>query len=587
MLKNRVPINRETWNHFIAYVKAFVSSPQAGGKAKGLSALLIAFLFAINGLNVVNSYVGRDFMTAIENRNHAKFIYEALLYIAVFGASTLLAGLYRFTEETLGLLWRKWATQRAIVTYANRRVYFRLKMAGEIENPDQRIAEDIRAFTTTTISFVLMLLNASFTVIAFTGVLWSISPLLFVVAILYAAAGSLVIYYIGHPLVRLNFDQLDKEAKFRASLIHLRENAESIALCRREGRLVRILSRNLTDLTDNFRRLIRTNRNVNFASTGYNWMIQIIPALIIAPLFIQGKVSFGVITQSAIAFTHLLGAFSLIITQFQSISSFTAVLARLTSLINLSEQASVAEKGISAAPKDDGRVAYKGLTLRAIHSDRVLIRDLSFTIPRGKNVLVVGPDETARMALFRATAGLWPASEGQIFRPRLEEILFLTERPYLPPGTLRELFMRPWAEEGRADARDPEDNEFPELRIMDALWALEMEDTLKRFGGWDKPHSWESALTLTEQQLLGVARLLVSRPQFAYLDKPSSTFSPEQTRWILTHLKERSISYVVFEESPRSLKGYDVLLELEKTGYWTWSPIEGGQPVEKSYDVAV
>jgi putative ATP-binding cassette transporter len=587
MLRKKVPINRETWNHFIAYVKAFTTSKPAGRKAKWLGALLIAFLFAINGLNVVNSYVGRDFMTAIENRNHAKFIYEALLYIAVFGASTLLAGLYRFTEEALGLLWRKWATQRAIVTYANRRVYFRLKMAEEIENPDQRIAEDIRSFTTTTISFVLMLLNASFTVIAFTGVLWSISPLLFLVAILYAAVGSLVISLIGHPLVHLNFDQLDKEAKFRSSLIHLRENAESIALCRREGRLVRILSRNLNDLTDNFRRIIRTNRNVNFASTGYNWMIQIIPALIIAPLFIQGKVSFGVITQSAIAFTQLLGAFSLIITQFQSISSFTAVLARLTSLINLSEQARVAEKEVSAAPQGDGQVAYKGVTLRAIRSDRVLIRDLSLTIPRGKNVLVVGPDERARMALFRATAGLWPASEGQIIRPRLEQILFLTERPYLPSGTLRELFMRPWAEEGRADDRDPEDNEFPEIRIMDALRALKMEGTLKRFGGWDTPHTWESALTLTEQQLLGVARLLVARPLFAFLDKPSSTFSPEQTRWVLDHLKERSISYVVFEESADNAGGYDVLLELEKTGYWTCSPIEGDQPVGKSYDLAV
>jgi putative ATP-binding cassette transporter len=587
MLKKKVPINHETWNRFIECVKAFATSKQAGGKAKWLSALLIGFLFAINGLNVLNSYVGRDFMTAIENRNRAEFLFQALLYVGVFGASTLVASLYRFTEESLGLLWRKWASQRAIVTYANKRVYFRLKMAGEIENPDQRIAEDIRACTVTTISFVLMLLNASFTVIAFTGVLWSISPLLFCVAVLYAAAGSFVIYVIGHPLVRLNFDQLDKEAKFRASLIHLRENAESVALCRREGRLIRILSRNLNDLTDNFRHIIRTNRNVNFASTGYNWLIQLIPALIIAPLFIDGKVPFGVITQSAIAFTHLLGAFSLIITQFQSISSFTAVLARLTALIDSSERARTVEKEASAVPKDDEQIAYKGLTLRAIRSDRVLIRELSLTIPQGKNLLVVGPDETARMALFRATAGLWPGSEGKIIRPRLEQVLFLTERPYLPPGTLRELFMRPWAEEGHPDDRDPEDNEFPEVSMLEALRTLEIEAVLKRFGGWDTLQTWESALTLTEQQLLVVARLLVAHPKFAFLDKPSSTLSPEQLRWVSGLLKERSISYVIFEESASNLDFCDLLLELEKTGYWTGSPIEDGQPVEKSYNVAI
>jgi putative ATP-binding cassette transporter len=587
MLTKKVPITRETWDRFIQCVKAFVTSQQAGGKAKWLSALLIAFLFGINGLNVLNSYVGRDFMTAIENRNQAEFLFQALLYIGVFGASTVVAGIYRFTEERLGLLWREWATQQAILGYSNRRVYFRLKMAGEIENPDQRIAEDIRACTATTISFVLLLLNASFTVIAFTGVLWSISPLLLLVAVLYAAVGSFVIYAIGHPLIRLNFDQLDKEAKFRSSLIHLRENAESIALCRREGRLIRILSRNLKDLTDNFHRIIRTNRNVNFSSTGYNWLIQLIPALIIAPLFIDGKVPFGVITQSAIAFTHLLGAFSLIITQFQSISSFTAVLARLTSLMDSNERARAAEKKASAVPKDDGLVAYKGLTLRALRSDRTLIRELSLTIPQGKNVLVVGPDETARMALFRATAGLWPTSEGHIVRPRLEHILFLTERPYLPPGTLRELFMRPWAEEGHPDDRDPEDNEFPEIRILDALRTLEIETMLKRFGGWDTQQTWESHLTLTEQQLLVVARLLVAHPRFAFLDKPSSTLSQEQILWILGLLKERSITYVVLEESAGNLEGCDLLLELEKTGYWTCSPIEDGQPVGKSYDMAV
>jgi putative ATP-binding cassette transporter len=460
-------------------------------------------------------------------------------------------------------------------------------MTGEIENPDQRITEDIRAFTVTTISFVLMLLNASFTVIAFTGVLWSISPLLFCVAVLYAAVGSFVIYVIGHPLVRLNFDQLDKEAKFRASLIHLRENAESVALCQREGRLIRILSRNLTDLTDNFRRIIRTNRNVNFASTGYNWLIQIIPALIIAPLFIDGKVPFGVITQSAIAFTHLLGAFSLIIDLFQSISSFAAVLTRLTALIDLSEKARAEEKQASALPKEDAQMAYKGLTLRAIRSDRVLIRDLSYTIPQGKNVLVVGPDETAKMALFRATAGLWPAIERQILRPRSDKILFLTERPYLPPGTLRELFMRPWAETGHPDDRNPEDNEYPEMKIREALRTLELESILKRFGGWDTQQTWESVLTLTEQQLLVAARLLVAHPRFAFLDKPSSTLSPEQTRWVLDLLKERSISYVIFEETAAIPECCDFLLELEKTGYWSCSPLENGQPLGKTYDVAI
>jgi vitamin B12/bleomycin/antimicrobial peptide transport system ATP-binding/permease protein len=580
-------INRETWNCFVRFVKTFVASKEVGGKAKWLTALLIAFLFGINGLNVLNSYVGRDFMTAIEDRNRSVFILQALLYLGVFAASTLVATIYRFTEERLGLLWRRWATGQLIVGYADKRVYYRLKTIGELENPDQRIAEDVRACTATTISFVLMLLNGSFTVIAFSGVLWSISPRLFVVAVLYAAGGTFLMYFVGRPLVRLNFDQLDKEAKFRASLIHFRENADSIALCRREGRLIRILIRNLEDLTENFRRIIGTNLRVNFCSTGYNWMIQIIPALIIAPLFIDGKVQFGVITQSAIAFGHLLGAFSLIVTQFQSITSFTAVLARLTSLMDASERARDAEIDANGIPKNEDQVMYKGLTLRGPRGGRKLIRELSLAIPHGKNILVYGKDETARTALFRATAGLWDLSEGQIIRPGLEQILFLTERPYLPPGTLRELFMRPWPEEAHPDDRNPEDSQFPEIRILEALHTLEVDSIPKRFGGMDTQQTWESNLTLAEQQLLVVARLLVAHPRFAFLDKLSSALSPEEVRRVLTLLRERSISYVTFEESDDNLEYCDMVLELEKNGLWSCSPVEDGQIVGKSYEIAV
>jgi putative ATP-binding cassette transporter len=587
MRTKKVQINRETWDRFVCCVKQFIKSEQVGGKAKWLVALLIAFLFGINGLNVLNSYVGRDFMTAIEDRNRAEFIYQALLYISLFAASTLVASIYRFTEERLGLLWRVWATQQAILGYADKRAYYRLKISGEVENPDQRIAEDIRACTATTISFVLMLLNGTFTVIAFSGVLWSISPLLFVVAVLYAAGGSLLMYVVGRPLVRLNFDQLDKEAKFRASLIHFRENAESVALCRREGRLITILMRNLGDLKENFRRIIRTNLNVNSCATGYNWLIQIIPALIIAPLFINGKVQFGVITQSAIAFGHLLGAFSLIVTQFQSISSFTAVLARLTSLMDAGQRARAAESHASKFPKDKGQVVYKGLTLQGLRSSRTLIRELSLTIPHGKNVLVHGKDETARTALFRATAGLWNVTGGHIVRPNLEQILFLTERPYLPPGTLRELFIRPWAEEAHPDDRNPEDTQFPEMRILEALRTLNIETIPKRFGGMDTYHTWESNLTLAEQQLLVVARLLVSHPPFAFLDKPSSALSPEQISWVLALLRERGISYVTFEESNGHPEYYDLVLEIESSGLWTLSPVEDGQVVGKRYEMAV
>jgi putative ATP-binding cassette transporter len=582
---DRLPLNRSALNSFVLNLKQFVASEQVGRKAKWLFAGLIFFLFAINGLNVLNSYVNRDFMTAIEDRNRAEFIRMALVYIGVFAASTLVATIYTYAEQSLGLLWREWATRLTIFGYANRRVYYLLKTKGKIGNPDQRITDDIRAYSTATLSFVLILLNASLTVVAFSGVMWSISPLLFVVSILYAAAGSFLTFMIGRPLARLNYDQLDKEANLRASLIYLRGNAESVAISRREGHLIQLSLKNLGDLAANFRRIIAVNRNVNFSSTGYNWLIQIIPALVIAPLFIGGKVKFGVITQSAIAFSQLLGAFSIIVTQFQSISSYTAVVARLAALVEARRSAKAEEKSAAIVfSHAKGRVVYSGLTLHSPRTGRVLIKELSLAIPQGVRVLVRGRDETARAALFLATAGLWNAGEGRIARPRLEQVLLLTEVPYLPPGTLRELLMRPWPEEASPLESSLVDIRVPEERILETMRTLKIESLVTRYGGLDKRQHWENTLPLDDQQLLVLGRLLIANPRFAFLDRPSTTLSPEQVDWVLGMLRERSISYVTFEHEERSvnLERYDGVLELKDEGAWDYKPIKRGRIVEEA-----
>jgi putative ATP-binding cassette transporter len=163
----------------------------------------------------------------------------------------------------------------------------------------------------------------------------------------------------------------------------------------------------------------------------------------------------------------------------------------------------------------------------------------------------------------------------------------LTERPYLPPGTLRELFIRPWPESAQPNEKDLLNNEFPEIRILDGLRTLELESIPKRFGGMNTRQTWESVLTLSEQQLLVVARVLLAKPSFAFLDKPSTTIDPEQVKWVLGLLNRHAISCVTFEESGDDLEPYDMLLELEKGGLWTYSPVETGRVVKGTYGIAV
>jgi vitamin B12/bleomycin/antimicrobial peptide transport system ATP-binding/permease protein len=251
---NKIP-HKVTRARFVRAVKNFANS-EVGWQAKLMFAALVALLCGANGLNVLNSYVGRHFMDSIANRNNAEFIRQAVFYVGVFAASTVVAVIARFAEERLGLLWRDSLTRRVVSLYMANGTYRRLDASGQLANPDQRIAEDIRAFTVTTLSFVLMLLNSSLTIMAFSGVLWSISPLLFIVAVLYAAVGSFVTIVLGRPLIALNYDQLDKEASFRSALIQVRENAESIMVTRREDRLTARLLNKFGELVANFRRIL-------------------------------------------------------------------------------------------------------------------------------------------------------------------------------------------------------------------------------------------------------------------------------------------------------------------------------------------
>ena len=571
MSEQRISITRVTWSRFGRALKDFANC-EVGWRARGLFGLLIALLVVFNALNVVNSYVGRDFMTAISNRDSARFIRQAIAYLAVFGASTLVGAFYSFSEQRLGLLWREWLTRQLLGAYLHRRAYYRLSGAGVLTNPDERIAEDVKAFTATTLSFVLMLSNATVTVVAFSGVLWSISRTLFGVALLYAASGSALTVLFGRRLVWLNYNQLDKEADFRANLVHVQANAESIALLRREGRLGARLRRRLDDLTANMRRLIAVNRNLAFFTNGYNYLIQIIPALVVAPLFIRGEVEFGVITQSTMAFSVLLGALSLVVTQFQSISSFAAVIARLGSLADALEGVQVQAAAPLDVREDEARVAYEQLTLRSPGNDHVLVRDLSVSVPHGTRALIVGPNDAAKVALFRATAGIWENGSGRIVRPGLDAILFLPERPYLPPGTLRDVLL-PTGREGA----------IGDEQIATLLRGLDLEAVLERMGDLDVERDWDNALSLGEQQLLSVARVVLAAPRFVFLERPRATLGAAHADRVLSLLRERSITYLTLGDGGDRLDDHDFVLELADDGGWTWKALEAGREgVERS-----
>jgi putative ATP-binding cassette transporter len=309
-----------------------LTTPGVRGRAWAALAAIVVLLLALNALNVANSYVGRNFMTSIARRDHHAYVHFALLYVVVFAASTVAGVTQQFVQDRLALFWRDWLTRRLIERYLTAHTFDRVaRKDREIDNPDQRIAEDVKTFTSTFLSFVVMATNAVLTTAAFAGVLWSITPALLVTVVLYAALGSGVTLLLGYRLVGLNDMQLRKEADLRYSLIHAREHSRSAEDEAQEGRRVRGRVRRVVR---NARALISVTRNVGFFSGGYNYLVQILPVLIVAPRFLRGQIEFGVVTQSAMAFAQLLGAFSIIVAQIQSISAFTAVVRRVGALWN-------------------------------------------------------------------------------------------------------------------------------------------------------------------------------------------------------------------------------------------------------------
>nr|WP_234824404.1 SbmA/BacA-like family transporter [Ensifer adhaerens] len=544
---------RTTALRFARAVRMLLTS-EVGGRAKVMLAGLIALLFGLNGLNVVNNYVGRNFMTAIAERQMNEFIRQAVFYVCVFAVLTVTGVIARFVEERLALLWREFMTRRAVDLYLEEETYYRVEVSGTLSNPDQRISEDIQAFTVTTLSYIIMLFSSTLTVVTFSGVLWSISPLLFVVAVFYAACGSYMTIVLGRPLIGLNYERLDREANLRSSLMHLRENAEAVMVTSVEGQQKTRLLDRLDALVVNILTITAVNRNLAFFTSGYNWMIQIIPDLIIAPAFMRGEIEFGVITQSGAAFAMLVGAFSLIVRQFNSISNFAVVVSRLSALLEAIEESRKSSVSSIELVKQDGDLAFDQVTLGSAVT-HPLLRDLSLSIPMGTPVLISGPHAAAGAALFRATAGIPTPGTGRIERP--ESLMFLPQRPYLPPGPLRQYLLPPGSSEGISDSQV--------LNVLRSLGLDGLADGAERL-----EKEQDRDMSLGDQQLLALAKVLLARPRYVFLDRIEATLGREALRNTLSLLRQSSITCINNGEEGDTRDLYGAFLDCRDDGSWTW-----------------
>jgi putative ATP-binding cassette transporter len=281
--------------------------------------------------------------------------------------------------------------------------------------------------------------------------------------------------------------------------------------------------------------------------------------VIVAPLVIRGEVEFGMLAQGQMAFFLVMGAFSVIVKEFQRISTFGAVIERLGAFCEaLPEVSGSPQKCGIEVVEDDTRVAFDGLTLVTPGDGRPLVADLTVEVLSGQRLLIIGPSGSGRTSLLRAVAGLWPAGQGRILRPALAELLFLPQQPYLPGGSLRDLLRYGGRQQGSTEG---------ELRA--ALRQVGFAQILERLGGLDAEADWAHTLSLGEQQRLVFARLLLAGPRFAFLDEATSALDPESARQLHEVLAATGIASITLA-SDAALAGYhDQVIELGPDGSWS------------------
>jgi len=559
-------VSRQLWQRFWDIAAPYWRMEEKW-KAWGLLVLLVLLLLGETGFAVLFNEQTGEFTSALAARNGERFWNAIWLCLGLLIGAVPIYALYYYVRDKLGNHWRRWLTNRFLDSYFRDRHFYELNANAAIDNPDQRIAEDINTFTGRSLYFLLILIGSILQLVAFSSVLWSISRDLVYFLVFYAIAGSLITVYVyGKALIGLNFRQLRREADFRFSLVRVRENAESIAFYRGETQELQQVKRRFTGAFDNFNKLIRSQFFLNLFQYAYSLLTIVLPSAIIASRVLSGELEVGRAVQAAGAFAAVLSAISVIVDNFESLSRFAAGIDRLDTFSKVldSQPAGRTRAGGVIESVEGTRLALECVTLETPNHERILVRDLSIAIQPGEGLMIVGTSGSGKSSLLRAIAGLWYAGSGTIIRPRPEDILFLPQQPYMMPGTLRSQLLYPH-----------KDRQISDAELLGVLERVNLPDMAKRFGGLDEEMDWEKVLSIGEQQRLAFARVLLTRPRFAMLDEATSALDIANEASLYQQLMATNTTLISVGHRSTILKYHKQVLELTGDGQWQTQPAEG------------
>ena len=555
---NKKKFNLDLLKNFWSIAQLYWFSEQKW-RARGLLLLVIVLLGTFTVFNLFLTNQRAEFISALSAQNPERFWRSIIGFFSTVVIAVPFVSSYSFFRQKLSVFWRRWMTHSFMKNYLSDRSFYQISYHPEIDNPDQRIAQDIKSFTDQSLRFLVIILNAIFQLFGFSALLWSISkPLVFFV-VGYAIAGTVITTGVfGKALVGINFEQLKREANFRFGLIRIRENAESIAFYGGEEQELQQATNLFTDVFNNFNRLIKWELYLDIFRNSYDFITWALPSIIIGPRVLSGELEIGVITQAATAFSIILGSLTLIVNQLDRLTEFAAGIDRLSTF-------SVAIKSPPEVPEGESTVntitnsclALENLTLKTPNYQRTLVRDISLEIPSGNGLLIMGPSGSGKSSILRAIAGFWNSGTGAIYRPELNEILFLPQKPYMVLGSLRQQLLYP---QTNLDISD--------IEIQEVLARVNLAKLAERFGGLDVVENWSQVLSVGEQQRVAFARLFLTKPNYVILDEATSALDVPTEEILYQQLQETSITFISVGHRPTLKNYHQQLLEITANESW-------------------